>query len=432
MRFNWHNPAAFALLLVAHGCGGPTRFEPDAPRLTDRQIVATHRAQVDTVLVTLFGDPDHPRLPEPLAEGFDLALLRQAAGPVVSHTPGETQGLFQRHCARCHGVTGNGRGPTALYQHPYPRDFRRGIFKYKSTERGAPPTDADLHATLLRGAAGTAMPSFALVKPSERVALVQYVKFLAMRGQTERALIDYVAEELDFNPTSGEVGPSGEFILESAETRAVVADVLEEIARKWNQASRRVVAAASPSGLETEERIAAGRALFHDERRANCAKCHGVNGSGGVALKEFDDWNKRRRAFLDATESAAARTASLRERWRAAGSGPGREQLAGWLADEQATLRARREVAATLLPPSPAEARVLAGGVLRGGCEPADVYRLIHQDIAGTPMPGVAAALSESEMWDLVAYVRSLVKPLATPPAPPSAAPLATEVAAAP
>ncbi|MEM8865364.1 MAG: c-type cytochrome, partial [Planctomycetota bacterium] len=77
---------------------------------------------------------------------------------------------------------------------------------------------------------------------------------------------------------------------------------------------------------------------------------------------------------------------------------------------EQSDLIAEREaVAADMLPPTPADARVLAGGVLRGGKHPIDLYRAIHQGIAGSPMPGVGDAVSEDDIWNLVAYVQSLL-----------------------
>ena len=45
------------------------------------------------------------------------------------------------------------------------------------------------------GIPGTAMPSFALLPPDEVEALVEYVKYLSMRGQMETALADYVFNE---------------------------------------------------------------------------------------------------------------------------------------------------------------------------------------------------------------------------------------------
>ncbi|MEM6330651.1 MAG: cytochrome c, partial [Planctomycetota bacterium] len=194
-------------LAVLAGCGGGAAFSPDGLLLAEARVVAEHRGQLDGVLNTLFGTPDEPAVPAALAEVLDIEQIRHAAGPVESHRVGETIGLYRRHCARCHGLTGDGQGPTALYQSPYPRDFRAGVFKWKSTTRGAAPLDEDLHATLERGIPGTAMPSFRLLKQEERDALVEYVKYLAIRGQTERRLIEHVAEELDYDPDAGPTPP---------------------------------------------------------------------------------------------------------------------------------------------------------------------------------------------------------------------------------
>ena len=53
--------------------------------------------------------------------------------------------------------------------------------------------------------------------------------------------------------------------------------------------------------------------------------------------------------------------------------------------------------------------------MFRGGRRPLDLYRRIHQGIAGTPMPaggpaapGAQGTLTEQEMWQIVDYVRSL------------------------
>src|SRR5262245_2338944 len=34
--------------------------------------------------------------------------------------------LYMQHCIHCHGVTGDGNGPTAKFLNPRPRDYRLG------------------------------------------------------------------------------------------------------------------------------------------------------------------------------------------------------------------------------------------------------------------------------------------------------------------
>ncbi|MBI3098576.1 MAG: c-type cytochrome [Planctomycetes bacterium] len=94
--------------------------------------------------------------------------------------PPDGAALFKENCATCHGDTGGGDGPAAVYLFPKPRNFNMGLFKIRSTATGALPTDDDLMATLERGMPGSAMPSFAFLSTEERAALVQQVKSFAV------------------------------------------------------------------------------------------------------------------------------------------------------------------------------------------------------------------------------------------------------------
>jgi len=83
--------------------------------------------QVATILEAMFGTPDSPvALPE---TGLDAAKLQLAAGPVRSDIVGRKNGLYREHCGHCHGISGDGMGPTAAFLNPYPRDYRPGKFK---------------------------------------------------------------------------------------------------------------------------------------------------------------------------------------------------------------------------------------------------------------------------------------------------------------
>jgi mono/diheme cytochrome c family protein len=71
-------------------------------------------------------------------------------------------------------------GPAAPSMIPRPRDFTQGFFKYKSTIRAEPPTDADLHRVVEQGLQASAMPSFRdLLSDAEIRAVVDEVKRLA-------------------------------------------------------------------------------------------------------------------------------------------------------------------------------------------------------------------------------------------------------------
>lgn len=342
----------------------PDRFLSVREGLTEQQAESVRLSLFD-----LFGDPDEPRLPEELpqlAMLLDLERLEQAAGPVESHTPGVTHGLYRRHCARCHGVTGDGRGPTALYQAPYPRDFRRGVFKWKSTYRDAKPTAEDLHAVLERGVAGAAMPSFALLSNDERETLRQYAVYLSIRGEAERALVGFVADEL----------PRGEPLELDEALRAELAEAwLAPIIDGWIAAPDRVIPAPR---VPSPDAIARGRELYHSER-AGCYKCHGQAGQGGVTPgvdqpPDYDVWNRDRLETRD------------------------------------------KQLLANDLPVRISKPRELTRQTPHGGADFASLYRRVHQGVAGTPMPSTGglspddrSELTDEEIAALAAYTQSLM-----------------------
>jgi len=89
------------------------------------------------------------------------------------------QTAFVNRCSGCHGVQGDGKGPSAKMLNPRPRDFTKGIFKFKTTPIGEMPSDEDLLKVINEGVPGTSMPSFILVSEGEKRALVEYIKSFA-------------------------------------------------------------------------------------------------------------------------------------------------------------------------------------------------------------------------------------------------------------
>ena len=79
-------------------------------------------------------------------------------------------------------------GPTAKYLTPLPRDYRNGIFKFTSTKQGKNATRDDLSRIIKMGIPGTYMPSFMLLEDEEVAQIVEYVRWLSMRGQVELAM----------------------------------------------------------------------------------------------------------------------------------------------------------------------------------------------------------------------------------------------------
>jgi mono/diheme cytochrome c family protein len=384
-------PAAAGVLLA--GCGGrEAPFRSNAVFLLKEETAAhvqltdTQRDDIRQVLVWLFGTPDDPRLPElpgvTVAAVVDREQLRAAAGAANRGPSLITRGLYRQHCALCHGLTGDGAGPAAAWLSPYPRDFRRGVFKFKSTAGpGTPPTEADLERMLRAGNPGTPMPAFRRLPAVQRTALVQYTKYLAIRGLVERFLISLAVDELDegqrlIDRTLADSHPET-FQRQLEPVRAYLATVVQN----WMTATDKVtVVPQRPVPADPEQAVNRGRELFRGNV-ANCVKCHGDAEQPASQAPDYDDWTKE---IID----------------------PGNPEA--W----------RRYVAVGALRPVVAQPRELQHGIYHGGGEPAELYRRIHDGIAGTPMPAAAMRpegagahdqrLSPEDVWHLVDYVLSL------------------------
>ena len=104
----------------------------------------------------------------------------------ASHASGRR--LYDANCAVCHGAEGDGRGPAATMFLTRPRDFRDGIFKFRSTPSGSLPTDEDLDRTIRHGLRWTAMIARADLSEAERRALVQYIRTFSSKFAKERPM----------------------------------------------------------------------------------------------------------------------------------------------------------------------------------------------------------------------------------------------------
>jgi mono/diheme cytochrome c family protein len=106
----------------------------------------------------------------------ELCSSLTAAGP--PHQPGDTLGLpgrplYDRYCLPCHGYAGDGRGPAAPFTWPRPRDFTSGVYAFRSTPTGEPPTRRDVFVAIRDGVRGTSMPAFdGILRDSELEDLV--------------------------------------------------------------------------------------------------------------------------------------------------------------------------------------------------------------------------------------------------------------------
>jgi len=200
--------------------------------------------EIRLVLSDHFGTPLKPKPPvESKAESAKLAL-----GAAV----------YTKQCRQCHGVSGDGNGPAAVYMLPKPRDYRAGIFKFTSTVYGSKPLREDLIRTVKRGIAGTSMPSFRLMPQEELDAVIDYVMHLTRRGELESLLAD--AAEFD-----------------GAVDQKAVPGMMATVIGKWTTARGQVVSPLTPMPVFTAAHVAQGKEAFLTK---GCSKCHGEDGRG--------------------------------------------------------------------------------------------------------------------------------------------------------
>jgi mono/diheme cytochrome c family protein len=298
----------------------------------------------------------------------------------------EGRNLYMRHCLHCHGVSGDGKGPTARFLNPQPRDYRLGKFKFTSTKSGLKPRRDDLRDIVKQGIPGTTMPSFVLLPESELNAIVEYVRWLSARGEYEQKLVATLVGagggEKDISRRVTKDGESREAILKEL-AEFVTKDFVEEAAIAAGDVADSWVAADAdenlilPSiaragldvktGLPTNESLHKGRELYVS-KKAKCMDCHGPGGLGdGVLTEQF---------------------------WKIPGTTPEQEYAEPGLHDDWGNVQKPRN---------------LTRGQYRGGRRPVDLFRRVYAGIKGTQMPAFGGtALTDEEIWHLVNYVLML------------------------
>jgi mono/diheme cytochrome c family protein len=248
--------------------------EKDKKSILDpANLKADLRRKLESMLDNVFGTPRHPQVQEIEPE------LRSAL-KLDDKTLEEGSMLYRLHCLHCHGVPGNGRGPTAPWVNPHPRDYRQGMFKFTSTLGGKDrkPRREDLLRTLHEGVEGTTMPSFALLPSGQLEALASYVTHLSMRGEVEfNVMKDYLRgtqEESDFEER--------------------VKEWLAAVAGSWGDATKedKIIRPEAGASLATGERrktaVANGFRLFKSTTDAGCIGCHIDYGRRSNYF--YDDW----------------------------------------------------------------------------------------------------------------------------------------------
>lgn len=369
---------------------GPERYEPERPgqlplfsvkdlldirnplhdrrevvlnqeKLRDPALIKTEdRQKMREALDELFGTPAKPTVKGISEEakkvlGLDDATLEKGSR------------LYRIHCIHCHGVNGDGRGPTAKWIHPHPRDFRQGLFKFiSSDQRGLdrPPRREDLFRTLKTGIEGTAMPTFNLLGDEALNQLVSYVMHLSIRGKAEFETVKY-----RFDPD-----PKDKTLVAHADLKQELVDRVPSLCEEWAAAQGKLIPVVPTNIKETNikemtESVRRGQALFLADEKllkeyfpkddigslkgASCVTCH--KDYGRQATWRFDNWG-------------------------------------------------------TLVRPTN-----LTVGVYRGGRRPLDLYYRIHAGIPGSGMVSFGGTLADEKsadkIWNLIHFLEAMPYP---------------------
>lgn len=387
-------------MLVAAGCGdgfssGPITYVRSEKLTTDLAGKPAVQATVVEILDETFGaSPREMKAPEgaPLVDGgrllgthvIDLSEVGEggptpAAKRISRRDPGTGEfseqaggyALYRKHCLHCHGVSGDGMGPTAEFLFPRPRDYRPGIFKFTSTS-GEKPTRDDMIRTLREGIPNTSMPAFdALMTRAEMEQVTDYVIFLSLRGQTERML----AEEAAFD----------EALFEDEEAASELAqEVVQMIFAQWVPAAEggenEVVLPEVPRLPASRESVLRGRELYLGltPEKLQCAGCHGAKGRGdGPSFVPVDVFN----AVVFRGKPITSFDEATQRLW-SEGS------LDSWGQ-----------------PLRPANINNGERTMYKGGRRPIDLYWRIAKGINGAKMPAHNTLLKPEQIWDVVNFV---------------------------
>ncbi len=285
-------PLRTDLIYVEPPTVNPTPFYPSPPNHLDRDLATINERKGKTLdpgklagpdrtalrqtLEKLFGTPAAPKVEagedeNALVEKLQLTPNTLAAGSM----------LYRRHCLHCHGLDGDGRGPTGPWVSPHPRDYRLGKFKFMSTAlnvRSRKPRREDLVRTVRMGIDGTSMPSFSLLMEEELQQVVSYVIHLSLRGEVEYdTMRNILTNNSKDNLEGGEIGEHCDARLKLFLTAWADSDKVEQ-PRPYPYKDEQL-----------QDSIKRGYALFtNTQGAASCIGCH--LDFGRQAPFRYDDW----------------------------------------------------------------------------------------------------------------------------------------------
>jgi mono/diheme cytochrome c family protein len=268
----FERPGQWPYLLPAFDQTGGKKLDPN-------KFTGEQRARLQKLFNERFGTPAKPTV-----KGIDDEAKQKLRLDDATLARGSS--LYRRHCLHCHGLTGDGHGPTAPYVNPHPRDYRPGWFKFTSTlgDRARKPSRADLIRTLMQGVEGTSMPTFGLLPEEELNDIISYVIHLSIRGSLEYQLMSFAFSDNEGNPAKA----SAESILSSAD------ETLAEIVGFWLKAENEPIPVAKAPPEQTELSSEAGQKSIrrgHEvflQKEGKCIECHADYGR--QLTYKYDDW----------------------------------------------------------------------------------------------------------------------------------------------
>jgi hypothetical protein len=243
-------------------------------------LVPSDRVVLQSTLEEMFGTPAAPKV-----SGGDPGVTEQLVSQ-LKLTP-EILDKGSRHyraqCLHCHGLAGDGRGPTSFWINPHPRDYRKGMYKFVST---AQPQGGEQRArrediirTITHGIDGTAMPAFNILPTEEIEAIASYVIHLGLRGEVEE---DAILRMLNQAPNDREWDP-----------KEMISGGLKVFGGYWLKSQKELEPDAYPVTNDEEfgASVKRGFEIFKLEEAkggGDCLKCHSNYGRGSPF--RFDDW----------------------------------------------------------------------------------------------------------------------------------------------
>lgn len=285
-------PGDFGLPGYLYGLPDVSEEEKNKKLLDPNKLSAEQRQKIEEALVSFFGSPRDPRVtvfkdvdnPDGTSSLQPDAKFNEEL-QVDDATLARGSALFRVHCLNCHGVSGNGRGITAAFIQPHPRDFRRGKFKFisiKSADESGgnerKPSREDLLHVLRIGVDHTGMNSYELLGDDNMNALASYVIHLSIRGEVEFLTIKDL-----LTPDSGV-----ENIADQVKTNS------KQVADWWRKGQDKANwIMPGPDTVDENNDAAMGKSVkrgfdLFQKKAAGCIACHVDYGRQGLFF--YDDW----------------------------------------------------------------------------------------------------------------------------------------------